>query len=33
MLFYPDRGYASKPFHLPGQDRNVAILHSPVIRP
>jgi hypothetical protein len=31
MVFYPELGMASQPFHLPGQDAQVAVLHAPAI--
>lgn len=33
MAFYPERGLASRPFHLPGQRRDVAVLHAPQVLP
>lgn len=29
MAFFPERGTASRPFHLPGQQASVAVLHKP----
>jgi hypothetical protein len=29
MVFYPERGVASRPFHLPGQDPEIGVLHAP----
>jgi hypothetical protein len=33
MAFFPERGVASRPFHLPGQRHDVAVLHAPVAVP
>jgi hypothetical protein len=33
MAFYPERGTASRPFHLPGQRASVAVLHQPSVLP
>ena len=33
MAFYPERGVASRPFHLPGQRPDVAVLHAPTAMP
>ena len=29
MAFFPERGIASRPFHLPGQSASIAVLHKP----
>ena len=29
MVFYPERGIATRPFHLPGQDPTIGVLHAP----
>jgi hypothetical protein len=29
MVFYPERGIATRPFHLPGQDPQIGVIHAP----
>ena len=31
MAFYPEKGVASRPFYLPGQDPHIGVLHAPTV--
>lgn len=31
MAFYPEKGIASRPFYLPGQDPQIGVLHAPTV--